>query len=133
MRVPIDDLDFRDGCLRGGKLFTGTSIETWPDGSPRAEQDFHHGYKHGWYREWSQGGTLITERPQLSGLVHGLARTWYPGGQLASETHYQFGIRLSEARWNQEGQREADFRLDKASTAYADLQRELAQEAKRAR
>jgi hypothetical protein len=50
MRIPADELEFADGVLYAGKLFSGTSVETWPDGTPRDEADFYRGVAHGWER-----------------------------------------------------------------------------------
>lgn len=132
-RVDVDDLTFDDGVLFEGELFTGTSLENWPEGSLRSEQDYDLGKKHGRYREFDRSGQLLAETPHAHGVCHGLDRRWYPDGKLAAERFCQFGTVLWEMQWNRDGQLVSQFHLDENDSRYQRVREEQKARAERAR
>jgi antitoxin component YwqK of YwqJK toxin-antitoxin module len=71
--------------LLAGRLFTGTAVEFWEDGSVASELPFRFGIQHGVMRSWYPGGQLQEETPYVSGRVRGVSRRWHPNGVLAEE------------------------------------------------
>ena len=129
-RVDIDDLTFDDFAWHDGSLFTGTSVETWPDGTLRSEQDFENGIKSGHYREYNRVGRLIAEVPYKTGVLHGTERHFFDDGRPSSETFGQFGIVLSRKTWDDAGNLADEFQIDKDGYQYQRYLEELAGEAR---
>jgi antitoxin component YwqK of YwqJK toxin-antitoxin module len=62
--------------------------------------------RHGFFREYDQGGRVISEGEYLYGKEHGLWRDFYSNGQLAAEGRYENGEEVGVWKyWNEEGRR----------------------------
>lgn len=129
-RVDIDDLTIDNLAWHDGSLFSGTSVETWPDGTLRSEQDFENGMKSGHYREYDRKGQLIAEVPYRTGVLHGLERHFFEDGQPASETYGQYGIVLWRKAWDERGKLIDEFEIDKNGYQYQRYLEELAEDAR---
>ena len=111
-RVDIDELIIDELAWHEGSLFTGTSVETWPDGALRSEQ-----------------GRLVAEVPYKTGALHGLERHFFDDGRLSSETFGQYGIVLWRKNWDEAGSLTDEFEIDKNGYQYQRYLEELALEA----
>ena len=113
-RVDVNELvpdDDGTRMLYDGDLFTGTSFETWPDGTPREEIEFDDGLRHGVVREWYANGQLKREARYRHGAAHGNHRGWYESGQLESDATYELSVLVSRRRYDESGRVVEDFRL----------------------
>lgn len=80
-RVDGDEVELADGhvWVRAGERFTGTAVDRFPDGSLLGETE---------YRE---------------GVPDGLSRTYWPGGVLRREIWNNYGVRVRERWWHENG------------------------------
>lgn len=133
-RVDIERLEYQhDGfCTLGGEPFTGTACEAWPDGTPRAEEDYLWGTRSGKSREWNRAGRLVEEVSLNDGVRHGVSRGWYDGGRLRWEQVCEHGIALTSVEWDEAGVEVARATLDPNGPDARRLQQLRADEATRA-
>lgn len=90
-RVPEDDLEYELDTLtyRNGERFTGIAEERFPDGGLRFETEYR------------------------LGILDGLSRTYWPSGEVRLEAWYDYGIKLRERRWYDNGRPQEDVVLDR--------------------
>lgn len=90
-RVPEGDLDYELDTLtyRNGERFTGIAVERFPKGAVRFETEYR------------------------LGILDGLSRTYWPNGEVRLETWYDYGIKLRERTWYENGSPEEDVVLDR--------------------
>ncbi|MFO6431615.1 toxin-antitoxin system YwqK family antitoxin [Erythrobacter sp. W302b] len=117
-----------DRLLLNGSPFTGTVIETWPDGTRKARFQVVEGKADGAWAEWYPDGAIrfysewragkgqgpfvyfhpngeISERVTArDDIWDGVAEGWHPNGQKAFERVYQAGTALSERRFPASGE-----------------------------
>lgn len=71
--------------------FTGRALESYPDGSPRAEADFLNGQKDGMERFWYPNGKIKEEGQWFDGLANGIMSTWDEEGRPERIVRYKKG------------------------------------------
>jgi hypothetical protein len=121
-RVPYEELTYRDTDVwHGGNLFTGTSVEKWPNGIVREEQDFDLGVRHGVGRAYDEEGRLVAEAPYRHGVSHGLARWWHENGR--REQMAQFGIIEWERSYDDQGAVVDEYQLPEDSSDHEEIRR----------
>jgi antitoxin component YwqK of YwqJK toxin-antitoxin module len=109
LRVHYDDLDGDewgdDVWYFQGEPFTGMAYDHHPNGQLHIEDSYVDGQRSGVGRMWYPSGALEKEiDTQRNGRrIEAWERTWYEHGQRASETTIQFGRKITEKRWNEQG------------------------------
>lgn len=87
------DLDKNRGLLfHEGVLFTGASLDVYPDGQPAERTDYVGGIRHGFQRKWFADGLLSFERAYAEGKPHGETKSWWINGNLRSVGRYEHGV-----------------------------------------
>lgn len=71
--------------------FSGRASEVFPDGSPRAEADFHLGKKDGMERFWWPNGNLKEQGQWFDGKANGVFREWDEQGKPLKVVRYKNG------------------------------------------
>jgi antitoxin component YwqK of YwqJK toxin-antitoxin module len=71
--------------------FSGRASEVFPDGSPRAEADFHMGKKDGMERFWWPNGNLKEQGQWFDGKANGVFREWDEQGKPLKVVRYKNG------------------------------------------
>ncbi len=71
--------------------FTGRALESYPDGSPRAEANFLNGQKDGMERFWYPNGKIKEEGQWFDGLANGIMSTWDEEGRPERIVRYKKG------------------------------------------
>lgn len=71
--------------------FSGRASEAFPDGSPRAEADFHMGKKDGMETFWWPNGKLKEQGQWFDGLENGVFREWDEQGKPLKVVRYKNG------------------------------------------
>lgn len=91
-RVDGEEVDLADGhvWVRDGERFTGTAVDHRPDGTELGYTEYRNG------------------------VPDGLSRTYWPDGQVRIETWYDYGIRLRERSWYENGGPREDIVTDDA-------------------
>jgi antitoxin component YwqK of YwqJK toxin-antitoxin module len=87
-----------------GKLFTGIAYTEFPNGQLETEIEYKEGAVCGLDREWYQDSTLEHEYHVKNGAAHGSSKAWHPNGKPKHEALYEFGIKIYEKKWNENGQ-----------------------------
>jgi antitoxin component YwqK of YwqJK toxin-antitoxin module len=132
-RVNWDDLDEWEYCTKyEGKPFTGQATEFWPNGVLLSETEFVDGHQEGPSREWTKEGVLIAEENLRNGRLQGMFREWYPNGRPKKEGEYEWGVRLQEREWDEDGRLTKDYKLDESDPNYETIQKQRAWHAARA-
>ncbi len=104
------------------KLFTGIAYETRRDGSLWSEKDFLNGRSHGTSRTWYPSGQLQEETTFYNGLTYGPAREWDEAGQLRREGFIEYGIRVREKKWDENGRLMEEYEIAPDDPDYSWLQ-----------
>ena len=101
--------------------FTGVafSIE-W--GVLTAEAEYREGLRSGLLRQWHRGGGLVAEGTFLAGTIQGSYREWHRNGQLALERVGEYGILLSEKKWDEQGRLVTQYAIEEGSEDWKSLQ-----------
>lgn len=127
--VPLSQLQKEgDVHLLNGAPFTGTVIDTYPDGARKARFEVVDGKADGAWAEWYPDGAIrfysewragkgegpflyfhpngeISERVTArADIWDGVAEGWHPDGRKAFERVYQAGTALSDRRFPAEGE-----------------------------
>ena len=71
--------------------FSGRASEAFPDGSPRAEADFHMGKKDGMETFWWPNGKLKEQGQWFDGLENGVFQEWDEQGKPLKVVRYKNG------------------------------------------
>jgi antitoxin component YwqK of YwqJK toxin-antitoxin module len=116
MRVNWDELE--DHLINGellvtylGKPFTGTAFELYANGQLLGEVNFQEGLRHGVSQGWYPTGQREFENHLEGDVGHGLSQSWYESGQLRSQELYEYGIKLQERVWDEQGNLVKDYSL----------------------
>ncbi len=88
--------------IRGGAPFSGTVVESLPDGSILGEVDYYHGLPHGPERTYGSDGRLKEERIHYVGMPVEIRR-WHPNGRLAQLVRLELGHKVEEHVWDENG------------------------------
>ena len=110
------------------KLYTGKTIEYFPDGKKKfeigivngkieglsktwyqngqlkMEQNLKDGKKNGLVVSWYDNGKKKAEATHKDGKINGLKTTWFESGKKESESSWIEGTMSSEKRWNESGE-----------------------------
>ncbi len=124
LRVPAKKVSFaQDGLYYcDGAPFTGITHTEYPDGTPRSETEYREGLVWGRSRSWHANGALSDESEFFRDVLHGVAREWSPGGVLVSELVCEYGITISERKWDEQGQLLEEYRLQETDSDFERLQ-----------
>jgi antitoxin component YwqK of YwqJK toxin-antitoxin module len=123
-RVPLNKLwwDETTGLyLSNGVPFTGVAFSK-RRGVLESETEYRDGLRSGSDREWYPDGSLAVEGTFRGGTIHGTYREWHKNGQLAVEQVGEFGILLSEKRWDESGRLVKEYAIEVGGDDWQDLQ-----------
>lgn len=101
-----------------GEPFTGIAYEKRKDGSIKTEDSFKDGLFDGNCKTWYATGQIESETTCIKGVAHGKKTTWYANGQIKSEEEIKYGITIREQKWNEQGFKISDKKIDKESQSY---------------
>jgi len=128
-RVSHKDIDYSaeygagGAYLWKGEPFTGIAYTTYQNGQLRSESEYKYGLGWGTSRSWYPDGTLRAESTLYRDALHGLSRTWSPPGQLRREIVAEFGIKVSEREWDEQGVLVKDYQIKEEDGNYKNLQK----------
>lgn len=105
-----------------GQPFTGTAYELFPSGKVRSEVAYVEGIRQGSCRSWLNTGRLIEEANNWQGVSHGLTRTWDDQGRLCREQRFEFGIKVSEKTFDEQGNVKNEWRISPSDNLYRTLE-----------
>lgn len=116
LRVEESELEY-DGDLRcyDDLPFSGVGYEVYQNGALKAETTYVDGLPSGACREWYPDGKSMSEIECKKGMKFGLCRHWSSNGSLRSEAHYEWGIELDYAEWDETGKLVLERKLDPES------------------
>jgi antitoxin component YwqK of YwqJK toxin-antitoxin module len=129
-KVPIQTLEYPGDGLhyKAGVPFTGVAITRDTHGGwIQAEEEFKDGLVCGIVRTWHALDVLATEEVCAWGVRHGDYREWSESAKLVAEGRYQYGIRVAEKRWDEDGNLVEDYQLKESDPDFKTLS--LAKEA----
>lgn len=87
-----------------GQPFTGIAFEYLRDGTLVTEISYLEGLEEGLEIGWHSNGQRASEIEYVGGSPKGTLREWYENGQVKLEKVIgEFGICLSERRWDEQG------------------------------
>lgn len=113
-KILIQTLEYPGNGLhyKAGVPFTGVAItQDTRGGWVQAEEEYKDGLVCGLVRTWHAPGLLATEEVCAWGVRHGHYREWSDSGNLLAEGYYQYGIRVAETRWDDDGKLVEDYQL----------------------
>jgi MORN repeat variant len=123
-RVPLNDLWWDEACglyTYREVPFTGVAFTVeW--GVLTSEAEYRDGLRSGLLRRWHRGGGLAAEGMFLADTIQGTYREWHPNGQLAVEQVGEYGILLSEKRWDESGQLVKEYAIEEGGGDWQSLQ-----------
>lgn len=116
-RVEGDDLEW-EGQLQtwNGEPFTGIEVWRFPNGAIESESTYKDGLKDGLSRTWDEHGQLRSQFTRRLGAMYGNCRKWHANGQLAEDGNYEWGVRLDEKGYNEQGTLINEFFMDPADS-----------------
>jgi antitoxin component YwqK of YwqJK toxin-antitoxin module len=123
-KVPIQTLEYPgDGLYyKAGVPFTGVAItKDTHEGWVQAEEEYEDGLVCGMVRTWHAPDVPATEEVCAWGVRHGNYREWSESGQLLVEGYYQYGIRVSEKRWDENGKLVENYHLKETDPDFETL------------
>ncbi|MBT2533584.1 hypothetical protein J7E83_15940 [Arthrobacter sp. ISL-48] len=114
-RVDGDDLEW-EGQLQtwNDEPFTGIEVWRFPNGAIESESTYKEGLRDGLSRTWDENGLLGSEFTCRLGTMHGNSKKWHANGQLAEDGNYEWGVRIDEKEYNQQGVLIDEFAIDPA-------------------
>lgn len=101
--------------------FTGVAF-TIEGGVLTSETEYQDGLRSGAHQEWYPEGGLAAEGAFRGGTIHGVYREWYPDGRLAAEETGEYGILLSEKRWDESGRLVKEYAIEEGGGDWQTLQ-----------
>lgn len=104
-----------------GVPFTGVVFSAWPNGQLESESELRDGLNWGFSRSWYSTGAKLGEAEMRAGVLHGRSREWHKNGEIASDGEYEYGIVLSERKWDENGTLTSDYRLKSTARMYRNL------------
>lgn len=112
-RVDGDDLEW-EGQLQtwNGQPFTGIEVWRFPDGAIESESTYKDGLKDGLSRTWDEHGQLLSQFTCRPGAAYGNRKEWHSNGQLAQDSNYEWGVRLDEKDYDEQGVLIDEFTMD---------------------
>lgn len=120
VKVDIEGCNLEDSLVfYKGNPFTGVLFSRYEDGSTLEEQEFENGLPHGISKEFYPGGQLKRQWYARKGRAEGLLTEFYENGEKKLEETREFGIVLSRARWDPQGNLVEVNELDPSSHKFA--------------
>ena len=104
--VAFSKLVERDGLMYEGDSetpFTGVMVKNHENGQKEREATYKDGKQEGLATTWYVNGQKWSEATYKDGKVEGLMTGWYDTGQKAIEATYKDGKKVSETKWDEEG------------------------------
>ena len=104
MRVSLDDVDVDEQglILYNDEVFSGTVVESIPDGSVLSEADYFNGLQDGPERIYRADGQLEEERICRSGRIIEV-RQWHPNGKVSRLARHDESRTIEDHRWDENG------------------------------
>ena len=96
----------KDGLMYEGDSetpFTGVVVAKHENGQKASETTFKDGKPEGLVTTWSDSGQKQEEANYKDGKVQGPATKWHPNGQKSQEATFKDGKKVSETKWDEEG------------------------------
>ena len=96
----------RDGLWYEGDSetpFTGVAVSKHDNGKKWWEGTCKDGKQEGLWTAWHENGQKEREGTYKDGKPEGLLTRWRKNGQKLSETTYKNGKKVSETKWDEEG------------------------------
>ena len=135
-RADYDELDSPDGetyywldspdgvtCYSQEQLFTGVAYQMRPEGQLWTEEEFLDGRRHGQSRSWYPSGQIEEEATYYSSRLYGPARNWDEAGRLRREAFIEYGLRVREKKWDEDGRLTEDYEMPPNHPNYSSLQK----------
>lgn len=112
-RVDGDDLEW-EGQVQTwhDEPFTGIEVWRFPNGAIESESTYKDGFKDGLARTWDEHGQLRSQYSCRLGSAYGNRKKWHANGQLAEDSNYEWGVRLDEKEYNEQGVLINEFIMD---------------------
>lgn len=112
-RVDGDDLEW-EGQVQtwNDEPFTGIEVWRFPNGAIESESTYKDGFKDGLSRTWDEDGQLRSQYTCRLGSAYGNRKKWHANGQLAEDSNYEWGVRLDEKEYNEQGVLINEFIMD---------------------
>ena len=104
--VALSKLVERDGLMYEGDSetpFTGTAVSKHENGQKSFEGTYKDGRVEGLHTMWHANGQKKSEVTIKDGKVEGLVTEWHANGQKAAESTWDWLTKVSETRWDEEG------------------------------
>ena len=123
-RVPDSELDYDEELVYRwqGALFTGVGFDEMADGV-RSEVSYRYGLRDGPARDWYPSGALKAELWFRENVHHGMEREYDECENLLREGCFEYGILVSRAERDDQGNMAVKFRIDPDSKNYEILDR----------
>ena len=104
MRISLEDTDNDEQgvIFYDDQPFTGTVVESLPDGKVIGEVDYYNGLQNGPERTYRLNGELKAEAIYRHGMPIEI-REWHSNGKLARLTRIEQGRRVEEHVWDENG------------------------------
>ena len=98
--VEIDGLTYEGGSEAP---FTGVAISKYDSGQKKYEATYKDGKREGLQTFWHENGQKASEATIKDGEKGGLQTFWHKNGKKSSEVTYKDGKKVSETKWDKEG------------------------------
>ena len=92
----------QEATYKDGKL-DGLRTSWHANGQKRSEGTFKARKAEGLYTRWHENGQKRQEGTYKDGKPEGLTTVWYENGQKKQEVTYKDGKKVSETKWDEEG------------------------------
>lgn len=123
-RVSLNDLwydEHRGLYTLHGVPFTGVTF-TIEWGVLTFEAEYRDGLRSGLLRRWHRGEELAAGGTFLADTIQGIYREWHRNGQLALEQVGEYGILLSEKKWDEQGRLVKEYAIEEGTGDWESLQ-----------
>lgn len=71
-----------------GVAFSGIAFQRYPNGQPKAQEEFLKGRRHGTLKKWFANGHMAFSSRYKSGRREGVTESWWSNGNKRSKTRY---------------------------------------------
>jgi hypothetical protein len=119
--VSYDELtpgDDGETLLRHGHPFTGTAIESFPDGSAQSRVGYVSGLREGRSIVAWPSGRIKEEAEYWRGVRHGTTREYTEDGEVTRERTHEYGVLVAETVWNQDRHVVREWRIGPEDALY---------------
>lgn len=120
-RILQDKLHFWDCWMLKDIPFTGTAYEEYDDGTLMSEVDLIEGMEYGLNITYYPNGKIETISSMVWTMMHGYSYDFYENGNLHIESLMEYGIRVKQKQYKENGEVEYTFSIDKDDFFYSTL------------